>query len=35
MVAMGRVDVVEVGEGALREVPTPEPELPAMGVTRK
>ena len=41
VVVMGRVDDVEVGsdveagEGTLREVPTPEPELPTLGVTRK
>ena len=32
---VGRVDDVGVGEGALRVVPTPEPEPPSMGEIRK
>ena len=32
---MGRVDDVEAGEGALREVSTPELDPPGPGVMRK
>lgn len=35
VVTMGKLDDVEVGDGALREVSTPEVDPPAMGEMRK